>query len=128
MAKRPGCFTRERVLVSVTSFAMLYRWKVEAAHQEAFRRRWRAITMDLRDHHGGLGSCLAQDDEGNFVAFARWPSEEVRNRAIGARNSSSPLPGIIEFEQTSLSVVDDLLGSTSGGESSPGDVGIEVTR
>ncbi len=95
--------------MSQKPFAMLYRWKIDPAHEDEFREGWRAATIELRDHFGALGSCLSRDAEGNFVAFARWPTEEHRERAFAERTPADPAPGVLEFEQTKLWVEDDLL-------------------
>jgi heme-degrading monooxygenase HmoA len=95
--------------MSQRPFAVLYRWRIDPAHEDAFRQRWRAATIELRDQFGALGSCLTRDAGGNFVAFARWPTEEHRDKAFAARTPADPAPGVLEFEQTKLWVEDDLL-------------------
>jgi len=90
-------------------FAVLYRWRVEPAHEAEFRERWRRATLDYREKHGAIGSCLARDERGDFVAFARWPSEQARAEAFAARGAPAPWPGIIKSEEMKLTVVDDLL-------------------
>lgn len=90
-------------------FAVLYRWRVDPEHEAYFVERWRAGTMRLRDEYGALGSCLTRDAEGNFIAFARWPSAAAREAAFAARGPLEPWPGILSFEETKLSVVEDLL-------------------
>jgi hypothetical protein len=90
-------------------FAVLYRWRIDPAHEDQFRRRWLEATMELRERFGALGSCLSRDAEGNFVAFARWPSEEQRDCAVADRPNPDRLPGVVAFEQTNLWVEDDLL-------------------
>ena len=90
-------------------FAVLYRWRVEPACEAEFRERWRAATLLYREEHGALGSCLARDESGDFVAFARWPSEQARSEAFAAAVAAEPWPGILSAEATKLAVVDDLL-------------------
>jgi len=90
-------------------YAVLYRWTVDPACEEEFRRRWREATIELRDGFGALGSCLSRDAEGAFVAFARWPGEEHRDRAFAERGPVEPWSGILTFEMTKLWVEDDLL-------------------
>jgi len=92
----------------VTGFAVIYRWSVEAEHQTAFRARWHAGTLALREEHGAFGSCLTRDENGDFVAIALWPSEAARAAAFAARGMREPLPGVIEFEESRLQVEDDL--------------------
>ena len=95
--------------MSEKPFAMLYRWRIDAAHEAEFCERWRAATVRLRDDHGALGSCLSRDAEGNFIAFARWPSEKHREQAVANGIPTDPFPGVMQFEQTKLWVEADLL-------------------
>ena len=89
-------------------FAVIYRWTVDPEHEEYFRARWRQGTLRLREEFGGLGSCLARDSWGAFVAIALWPSEEARDAAFAGRGPVDPWPGILSFEETKLWVEDDL--------------------
>ena len=91
------------------AFAVLYRWTVDPAHEAYFRERWRAGTRLLRETHGALGSCLTRAENGDFLAFARWPSEAARERAFAERGPREPWPGILTFEETKLTVEEDLL-------------------
>ena len=96
-------------------FAVIYRWSVDPDYESYFRERWSAGTLRLKKEFGALGSCLTRSEEGDFVAFARWPSEADRDRAFAAIQPVEPWPGILKFEETKLSVVEDhLTGSTSG--------------
>lgn len=89
-------------------FAVIYRWRVEPGQEAYFLERWHRGTLRLREH-GSLGSCLTRAGNGDFVAFARWPSEEMRAAAFAAIAPLEPWPGILEFEETKLRVIDDLL-------------------
>jgi len=89
-------------------FAVLYRWRVQPAQEAAFAARWREGTERLKSL-GGLGSCLCRDETGDFVAFARWPSEAARAEAFAALGPRAPFPGVLAFEETRLSVEADLL-------------------
>lgn len=90
-------------------FAVIYRWSVEPEHEDYFRDRWRAGTLRLKSEFGALGSCLTRAENGDFVAFARWPSEAARERAFAAIQPLEPWPGIRSFEETRLWVEDDYL-------------------
>lgn len=95
----------------VTGFAVLYRWTVDPEFEEDFRDRWRDATLLLRREHGALGSCLTRDADGNFIAFARWPSEAARAAAFAARGPSDPWPGILASEEVKLWVEEDHLSA-----------------
>ncbi len=103
----------------MTEFAILYRWQVEPEYQDYFIERWRAGTIELRSKYGALGSCLSRADDGAFIAFARWPSEEARARAFAARGPLEPWPGILSFTETRLTVEQDLLTRETAEERNP---------
>lgn len=90
-------------------FAVIYRWSVEPEHEDHFLERWKAGTIRFRQQFGALGSCLCRADNGDFVAFARWPSEAARAEAFAAVGPFEPWPGIRAFEETKLRVAEDLL-------------------
>lgn len=89
-------------------FAVIYRWSVDPAHETYFRQRWKQGTERLRAL-GSLGSCLTRAVDGDFIAFARWPSEAMREEAFKSLSPFEPWPGILRFEETKLSVEEDLL-------------------
>ena len=99
--------------MSERQFAVLYRWSVEPEWEDYFRERWRAGTIRLRDEFGALGSCLTRADNGDFIAFARWPSEAAREQAVAARGPTEPWPGIVSFEETKLLVEEVFLTARS---------------
>lgn len=44
--------------------------------------QWSIVTKAIIEHAGGLGSRLhSTSNEREFIAYARWPSREVRERA-----------------------------------------------
>lgn len=90
-------------------FAVIYRWSVDPEHEEYFRQRWHTGTLRLKRDFNALGSCLTRAANGDFVAFARWPSEAARERAFAAIQPAEPWPGIRSFEETKLWVEEDQL-------------------
>ena len=88
--------------------AVIYRWSVDPEHEDYFRNRWKHGTERLKTL-GSLGSCLTRATDGDFIAFARWPSEETRAHAFAALAPFEPWPGILSFEETKLWVEEDLL-------------------
>ena len=95
--------------------AVIYRWRVDKENEAEFRRRWNEITQDIVSHHGGGGSRLHRAENGDWVAYARWPSREDRDRAFAAReramHDTTPQgEGKARLiEETWLDIVDDLL-------------------
>jgi len=89
-------------------FAVIYRWKIEPEREAYFHERWRRGTERLKGL-GSRGSCLTRAEDGDFITFARWPSETSREEAFATLAPFEPWPGILSFEETKLTVEDDLL-------------------
>ncbi len=95
--------------------AVIYRWRVEKKHEAEFQRRWHEITQDILQHHGGGGSRLHKAENGEWVAYARWPSRQDRDRAFAARahemqDKTPQGEGKAELlEEIWLDITDDLL-------------------
>jgi len=95
--------------------AVIYRWRVEKKHEAEFQRRWHEITKDIVEHHGGGGSRLHRAENGDWVAYARWPARKYRDRAFEARardmHDTTPQgEGKAELvEETWMEITDDLL-------------------
>jgi hypothetical protein len=95
--------------------AVIYRWRVEKKHENEFQRRWHEITEDILEHHGGGGSRLHKAENGDWVAYARWPSRKDRDKAFEARaremHDTTPQgEGKAELvEEIWLQITDDLL-------------------
>ncbi len=100
-------------------FAVLYRWRLKAGTELAFREAWKAMTESIKLQYGTGGSRLHRTDKGEIVAYAVWPSRERREEAA-EQPSTNPdaaakMRACIEetFETTKLDVLDDLLSRTS---------------
>lgn len=91
----------------MAGFIAVYRWRVAAEHESAFRKLWREVTM-LGRENGAYGSCLTRDANGELVAIALWPSEEARAAAFKAIGETAPWPPAERLAETKLDVVDDL--------------------
>lgn len=95
--------------------AVIYRWRVEKKDEAEFQRRWHEITQDIIANHGGGGSRLHRAENGDWVAYARWPSRHDRDVAFEARTRASPdstpqREGMAKLiEETWLEITDDLL-------------------
>ncbi len=93
--------------------AAIYRWRVTPENEDDFRRRWHDITVDIMRDHGGGGSRLHRTENGDFVAYARWPSRQARDKAFAdysAKRSTPQREGRAELiEEVWLEIEDDLL-------------------
>jgi heme-degrading monooxygenase HmoA len=100
----------------VTVFAVLYRWRVKPGTDAAFRDAWRSATESIRMRYGTGGSRLHRTDEGEFMAYAVWPSRDtwVEARKLPSANpeAGAKMRDCIEesFPSVMLDVLDDLLG------------------
>ena len=97
-------------------FAVLYRWKLKPGTEATFRDAWKAMTETIKAQRGGAGSRLHRTADGEYVAYAVWPSRHQWEDA-GKLPSTNPEAGARMKEcieqslpSTPLDVLDDLLG------------------
>ena len=96
-------------------FAVVYRWKLKAGADAAFREAWREATVAIQARFGTSGSRLHRTDDEHYVAYAVWPSQaawaEARQAPPPNPDASSKMREAIEqsFPAMMLEVVDDLL-------------------
>ncbi|SHH00652.1 antibiotic biosynthesis monooxygenase [Massilia sp. CF038] len=55
--------------------AIYFKWKVASGRERDFESAWRELTELIRDERGGLGSRLHRCANGEYFAYAQWPSE-----------------------------------------------------
>ncbi len=72
-------------------FAVVYRWRLKAGHEESFTRGWEMVTRAIHETCGSYGSRLHRGDDGTWVAYARWPDAETRDRCQHAESEGSRL-------------------------------------
>lgn len=60
-------------------FVAIYRWRLHGELERDFVDNWQRITQ-LGLAAGSGGSSLFKDQEGSWVAIARWPSREAREQ------------------------------------------------
>lgn len=96
-------------------FVVVYRWRVKAGSEGAFRAAWARLTDAIREKHGSLGSRLHVAVDGTFVAYAQWPSRARRDEAVERGSpdaeAGAQLKACIEerFPDLELEVDDDRL-------------------
>lgn len=94
-------------------FAVVYKFDVKPSCERQFEKNWHDMTVEFREIHGGLGSCLHKTDEGKYLAYARWPDRETWAKdkdianAEAMRLMKESLQG--KTETTPLSIENDLL-------------------
>jgi quinol monooxygenase YgiN len=58
-------------------FTLIYRWRVHPGREQQFVDAWLRMTEIIRDREGSLGSRLHRAQDGLFVAYAQWPSQQA---------------------------------------------------
>lgn len=93
-------------------FAVVYRWRVRPEKEQLLVDGWHRVTLAIRQECGSYGSRLHRADDGTWVAYARWPDRETREKC-GAPDpvGEAMMRGAIDeyFAETRLTLVDDLL-------------------
>ena len=72
-------------------FADIYRWRLKPGHEESFARGWELVTRAIHATCGSYGSRLHRADDGTWVAYARWPDAETRDRCEHAESEGRRL-------------------------------------
>jgi hypothetical protein len=72
-------------------FCVIYRFRVRPGEGDRFVRAWSHVTTAFIDSCGALGSRLHQATENEYIAYAQWPSSQVRDEArLPAEISEGP--------------------------------------
>lgn len=92
---------------------MLYRWRVRSDASAAFVAAWAVATSAFKTI-GALGSRLHRSEDGDFYAYAEWPSRETWERAkahspVDSATSNVMRDATLEFEARPLEIEADLL-------------------
>ncbi|MBI1406960.1 MAG: hypothetical protein GC145_12640 [Caulobacter sp.] len=84
-------------------FVAIYRMKIRPGHEEQYARDWAAATQVAIDDFGSGGSSLFRDQNGDFVAIARWRSREDRQAFF-----DRPQTDLAAFERRKAAVLESL--------------------
>lgn len=104
---------------AAVAYAVIYRWRLKDGYERQFADAWRRVTLAILDQCGSYGSRLHQAADGTWVAYARWPSAEVRERCFAngppdPEGSRLMREAVAEsYDDVVLTVVDDLLREPS---------------
>jgi len=83
--------------------------------EQSFQDAWQEVTRQLIRERGGRGSRLHRSSDGEWIAYAQWPSRQIweASRALGAVDpiASKALQASIEEtkEPLLLDLVSDML-------------------
>lgn len=58
-------------------FAVIYRWRLRRGMEQQFQEAWATVTETFMAERRALGSRLHRDDDGDWVAYAQWPSRQA---------------------------------------------------
>lgn len=86
-------------------FVVIYRWRLHPEREHDFVAHWQRITVSGRIGGSG-GSSLFRNAQGVWVAIARWPSREARDRFFGELEGGET--GSEMSAQASLAVIERL--------------------
>ncbi|MBX3479227.1 MAG: antibiotic biosynthesis monooxygenase [Caulobacter sp.] len=71
-------------------FVVVYRMRIRPGHEAQYARDWADVTRVAVSQFGSGGSSLFRDENGDFVAIARWRSREDR-QAFFDRSDFDPV-------------------------------------
>lgn len=102
--------------------AVIYQLTIIQGKEEGFKASWHRLAKYLIENKGALGSCLHLAENGQWVAYSRWPNREVKENGWPQEGSLIGFPkeiqdlvlrmqACIEKKQDPLylEIVDDLL-------------------
>lgn len=70
---------------------IIYQFNVLENRAEDFIKYWTAVTEQIYQEKGSLGSRLHQSHENIFIGYAQWPSKEVYNASGNSFSKESAL-------------------------------------
>jgi heme-degrading monooxygenase HmoA len=62
-------------------YCIIYSFKVQKGKEERFIKSWKEVTNAFIEYCGGLGSRLHKKDKFEYIAYAQWPSQLIRDQA-----------------------------------------------
>jgi RimJ/RimL family protein N-acetyltransferase/heme-degrading monooxygenase HmoA len=98
------------------SAAVLYRWRLKPGCETAFEAAWAEGTRHIHRECGSYGAVLHRGEDGLYLSYAAWPSDEVRKTCFAdhdwfSRDCFTTMQACIEerFEEIRLDVSHDAL-------------------
>lgn len=70
------------------AIAAVYRWRVKPGMEAEFEDAWRSGTRAIHDRCGSFGARLHRAEDGSYVSYALWPSEEARQSCMAEHDFS----------------------------------------
>lgn len=106
-------------------FAVIYRGSIIPGREADYQKSWNQVASHFKEHRGALGSCLHKSEDGEWIAYSRWPDKKTRDASWPKDDSVCPtidseirkailcLKDCIDpdrpFEEICMEIKDDLL-------------------
>lgn len=106
------------------TFSVIYRGYVFPEREEDYQHLWKQVAQYFIQHRGALGSCLHKAEDGQWIAYSRWPDRKTRDASWSQDDIRNDLDLDIQeaiaklkqcrdmdrpHEEICMTVVDDLL-------------------
>ena len=75
-------------------FYIVYAFDVPAGSETAFEKDWHALTVDIYEKHGSLGSRLHTQEDGSYFAYAHWPDKATWKKMWHSDHSENPIQSV----------------------------------
>lgn len=62
-------------------YCIIYRFIVKDGCEQRFQKAWAEVTRAYIEFANGMGSRLHKSNGNEYIAYARWPSKEIREKA-----------------------------------------------
>ena len=79
-------------------FAVIYRAFIFPEKVTEYQRLWRDVACFFVDQRGALGSTLHRTEDGQWVAYSRWPDRKTRDASWSTHDVRDDLP--LEMQHT----------------------------
>ncbi len=63
-------------------YCVIYKFIIIEGKEKQFISSWKKVTEAFKTHCGALGSRLHKSRDGEYIAYAQWPSKEIRDKAV----------------------------------------------
>lgn len=84
-------------------FAVIYRGYLLPGKEPEYRDAWQKVAKYFVEKCGALGSCLHRTSDDMWVAYSRWPNQQMRDAAWpGDKTSVVSLPPEIQHAVATL--------------------------
>ena len=104
-------------------YAVIYRGSIHPELEQKYLALWRQLTEYSISNRGAVGSCLHKTEQGEYIAYTRWPDKQTRDDCWGSGANLDADPEIVlaieefkkcvdrtkPFEGISMNMAQDLL-------------------